>query len=264
MRVSLVGVGNVGYHLAQRFTEKGVLIHQIFGRNLQKINALANELGTTGTTDLATLSDKSTIYILAIKDDAIAEVAAQLAYLNHPSRIFAHTSGATSSKILAPYFQNYGIFYPLQTFSRAVPIDFDTLPICICANDPLAEQQLVALAKQICPNVYHLSDEQRQGLHVGAVMVNNFTNHLFAIAADICQQQQLPFELLKPLIRETVNKLAYLNPKVAQTGPALRGDQGTVNTHLNYLNNFPVYSALYKNLSDSIQTMYGISPENKI
>ena len=198
------------------------------------------------------------MYILAVKDDAIVKVAGQLGYLNKGKRIFAHTSGATSSTVLAPYFHNYGIFYPLQTFSRTIPIDFDQLPLCIYGNDVVSNQQLTQLAKTICPNVYHLDDKQRRVLHVGAVMVNNFTNHLFAVTSEICKKEKLPFELLKPLIQETVNKLAYLDPKAAQTGPAARGDQGTINTHLNYLDSFPAYQELYRLLSASISQMKDI------
>lgn len=255
MRVSLIGAGNVGYHLAQRFTEKGVNLCQIFSRDSNKVNLLAAELGTEGINDLRALSDEADLYILAVKDDAIAKVAAQLDYLNKGNRIFAHTSGATSSAVLAPYFNNYGIFYPLQTFSRTIPIDFDQLPLCIYGSDVNANQQLTQLAKIICPNVYHLDDQQRRVLHVGAVMVNNFTNHLFAVTSEICKKEKLPFELLKPLIRETVNKLTYLDPKSAQTGPAARGDQGTIDTHLKYLDNFPAYQELYRLLSTSISQM---------
>lgn len=250
MNISIIGIGNVGTALARRLHQKGHQIIQLFSRHYEKAAALAQELNAEPCTELPKIRLGADIYLLAVHDDAIAEVAN---ILSVAEAIVAHTSGATPMDVFEGKTNNYGVFYPLQTFSSAHPPDFEELPICIAANSEQTMEILTQLAESICPNVYKITEQQRQSLHVAAVFVNNFTNHLFAVANEICDKQGVDFDILKPLIRQTVRKIEKAAPKAVQTGPAARGDQGTIQRHIQWLQtNEPNYEYLYKALTESV------------
>ena len=251
-RIVLIGAGNVGYHLGQRMRECGLSIVQVFSRSRKKAGKLARTIGVPYTTQLQRINPDADLYILAVHDDAIATVASSLAKILPPDKLLAHTSGATPLSALGQYFQTTGIFYPLQSFSVDRPADFSQLPICVFSNQQASLQLLQEVAEKICPNVYVVNDEQRAALHVAAVFVNNFANHLFHIGEQISQQHQVPFDLLKPLIRETVNKIQQHAPQQMQTGPAIRGDQQTIKRHLQTLKDFPEYQEIYRLMTESI------------
>jgi predicted short-subunit dehydrogenase-like oxidoreductase (DUF2520 family) len=252
LKITIIGAGRVGSALAKRLYKRGHHIQQIFSRQLEKAKALATEVEAHGIDQFAALKAGAEVYILAVHDDGIAAVAEQLSELSEGGAIVAHTSGATPMAALESC-ENHGVFYPLQTFSAEIPPDFEELPFCIAANNSRNEQILFELAESICPNVYCINEEQRQSLHVTAVMVNNFSNHLFALADQICQAQGVDFEILKPLIRQTVRKLEQAAPAEVQTGPAARGDLGTIDRHLAWLREkAPEVVELYELLTKSI------------
>ena len=257
MRITLIGAGNVGYHLGKRLYKKDFCIHQVYSRNVENARKLAQKIRAKPTNDLATINSESAIYIIAVKDDAIGLVAAQLAKNDGlTDKLIVHTSGAVPSAILAPYFKNYGVFYPLQTFSKSRKIRFSNIPICIDATREDALETLQELGKKISKKVCCINDEERAILHVAAVFVNNFTNHLFHIGQDIVEKEGIAFDLLKPLIWETLSKIESGTPKTMQTGPARRGDIKTQEKHLKYLKRFPEYAQLYDLLTKSIQNAY--------
>jgi len=253
IKVTIIGAGNVGTHLAKRFFEKKIEIIQIFSRELQKAEILAKEVEAKATNDLTKINDLADVYIVAVKDDAIEMVARQLPF---KSKLVVHTSGAKSSKVFESHIKNYGVFYPLQTFSISKEANFEALPICIFAE--LASSQLILnqLAKRICPNVYVIDDEQRATLHVCAVMVNNFTNFMYVMAEDILNKEQLKLDILRPLIQETVNKIQKYPAQLMQTGPARREDKQTISQHLQFLEKYPDYHKVYELLSESIIQKY--------
>lgn len=248
--IILIGAGNVGHHLGKRLYEKGLHIKQVFSRTKEKAQALAAEIQAEALTNLSKIDPNADLYILAIHDDAIPEVASQLS-LNQ--KLIVHTSGSTPSTVLQPYAQRFGIFYPLQTFSISKEVDFEQIPICIHANNKEDIIFLENLAKKISPKVYRINDEQRAILHVAAVFVNNFTNHLFQIGYNILEKENLSFDLLRPLILETAEKIQEHPPAEMQTGPAIRGDEATIQRHLLYLEKFPEYQSLYELLTKSIK-----------
>ncbi len=248
--IILIGAGNVGYHLGKRLYEKGLHMDQVFSRTVEKANILAKIVGAQAITDLADVHSDADLYILAVHDSAIADVAAKLPA---KGKLVVHTSGATPSSVLAPHFERFGIFYPLQTFSVSRMVDFEQIPICVYACQESDLQLLENLAKQISPKVYRIDDAQRATLHVAAVFVNNFTNHLFQVGYDILEKENLPFDLLRPLIRETAEKVQEHLPARMQTGPAIRGDESTIRRHLAYLEKYPEYRSLYELLTGSIQ-----------
>jgi len=248
----MIGAGNVATHMAQLFYAQQVPILQVYSRKKKNATALAKTIKSSATHQLAEIYTRADIYIIAVPDSAIEKVASELAYLNDKSRLFVHTSGATPSTVLKPYFKNYGVFYPLQTFSKERKIDYSNIPICIDAKYKKDSTLLKYLASVLSQNVYEISDKERAILHVAAVFVNNFVNHLYQIGNEITQKENLSFEILKPLIQETMLKIQDHNPADMQTGPAIRGDQNTIKKHLDYLEKHPEFAEIYKLISKSI------------
>jgi predicted short-subunit dehydrogenase-like oxidoreductase (DUF2520 family) len=243
MKIILIGGGKLGQQLYGACTAAaGIELVQWVVRSAERGKtpegiSLVNEVNLLHHADL---------YLLAVSDQAIPKVAAAL-----PEKAFvAHTAGGVALEVLN---QNHaGVFYPLQTFSEGRNIDFSKLPIgleCKEVNDlPLLEKLVQALGA----HAFHMNSKQREQLHLAAVLVNNFTNHLYAEAAALCIQNDLPFELLKPLIQETIDKLENLSPKDAQTGPAVRHDQKTIEKHLTLIQEHSLQE-IYKVVTSAIQ-----------
>jgi predicted short-subunit dehydrogenase-like oxidoreductase (DUF2520 family) len=267
MKITLIGTGNVAYHLGLRFREQDIILNQFIGKNADKTRAFSMIFQTDATTDFSKIKTDSDIYIIAVNDSAIETVAQKLSQVLD-NQLVTHTSGSVPSTVLAPFFKNYGSLYPLQTFSVSSPVDFERVPIFINASSnavSLPPQYFLDFLEQIAltlsPIVHFLPDEKRIALHVAAVFVNNFTNHLFQIGKDITDKNNLPFDVLKPLIEQTVLKIQNQEPKAVQTGPAKRGDHNTMEKHLDFLKDYPPqYLGLYKLFSESIRTIQQLKP----
>ncbi len=257
MKITIIGAGNVGYHLSQRLKEVGHTISQIFSRQTNKAVRIARILEASPIDNISSLTPDANLYIIAVKDDAIGLVAEKMRKRLPGNTWVVHTSGSTPSTVLAPHFNNYGIFYPLQTFSINRLADFLNIPILIDSNKELMKNRLHQLAETVSPKVYSINDAQRAVLHVTAVMVNNFTNHLYSMAEDILRQEELPMETLIPLIQETSKKVSLFPAKEMQTGPAVRGDVDTINRHLEYLEKFEDYKKVYEVMTASLKEMHG-------
>ena len=252
MKITIVGTGNVAFHIGKRLHERGVEINQIIGRNMPKTAWLADILKTKATTFEGLVDTESDIFIIAVSDDAIAEVANNLSKSIN-NQLVVHTSGSIPSTVLQPFFRHFGVLYPLQTFSMGSHPDFKEIPVFINMTPQYQADFLRQLAEKISPRVYNLSDNDRMTLHVAAVFVNNFVNHLFKIGSEIVAKQNLPFDVLLPLIEETVHKIRKNPPANMQTGPAKRGDDLTIEKHLSFLEKqTPQYDLLYTLLSISI------------
>lgn len=249
IKVVIIGAGNVATHLYQSFNQlKQIDVVQVFNRNSNHLDFLDDP--SKKASNIADIK-KADLYLIAIKDEAVEDLASKLP---ENKGLVAHTSGSQPMSILSS-FENYGVFYPLQTFSKNKSVDFSEIPLCLEANSSENLDFLKRLAKMLSKKVYEVDSEQRKALHVSAVFVNNFSNHLFALAADYCKENDLPFEILKPLIKETVDKLETLDPYSAQTGPALRNDQKTISAHLSVLNEDQ--KNIYTILTESIQKLHG-------
>ena len=224
--VVIIGQGNVAFHLNKVFLKaKNVDVTQINSRKLENI-------------------PQADVTIIAVSDDAIAEVSSKI-----NNSFVVHTSGSVALNSLENSSRK-GVFYPLQSFSKDKKVSFKKVPFCLEAETKEDFKLLEKLAKSIGKKIYHINSEQRKRLHVSAVFVNNFTNHLYKIADDICEEHQVPFEILQPLIQETAKKIKHLSPKDAQTGPAKRNDQETIKNHLELLNKNQqeIYSLLTKSI----------------
>ncbi|QBN18001.1 Rossmann-like and DUF2520 domain-containing protein [Flavobacterium nackdongense] len=246
IKIVLIGSGNVAHHLIAAFAKsKKASIIQVFARQKETITApFDSNKVTDNLADLA----RADVYIIAVSDDAIAKVSAQLPFEN---RLVVHTSGTVSLDALDPKNRK-GIFYPLQTFSKNKAVDFSQIPICIESEIQTDYEILEKLAKNVSDKVYKINSIQRKSLHISAVFVNNFVNHLYQKGQEICIENDLPFAILKPLILETANKVMSLSPEEAQTGPAKRNDNQTIQAHLAALTD-ENQKKIYTILTQSIQ-----------
>ena len=249
--VTLIGAGNVAQHLGLALRAAGVDISQVFSRNIQKSKALA-ELVSSEAIDEFEVLKPADLVVVAVSDRAIAEVSGLLSRFLPAGTLVVHTSGATPSAFLASHFERYGVFYPLQTFTIGRPVDFEKVPICLHSGTESDLVELESLAHRISRSVHRVDDEQRRWLHLTAVVVNNFPNHLFTLAHRVLSDQHLPFDLLKPLILETAKKVQDSPPAAMQTGPAHRGDRDTIEAHLHMLEEYPGLREVYEVISKSI------------
>jgi predicted short-subunit dehydrogenase-like oxidoreductase (DUF2520 family) len=246
IKVVLIGSGNVAHHLIEAFAKsKTVDVIQVFTRRKESVTPLfdSNKITTTYST-LA----QADLYIIAVSDDAIATVSSQLPFDN---RLVVHTSGTIAMDALDSKNRK-GVFYPLQTFSKNKTVDFSQIPICLESENETDFEVLKNAGDSISNTIFKINSEQRKSLHVSAVFVNNFVNHLYQIGNEICLENNVPFEILKPLILETANKVMSLSPAEAQTGPAKRNDKKTIEAHLGILSN-ENQATIYKILTQSIQ-----------
>jgi len=245
-KVVILGSGNVAQHLIEVMKNTSSIdLVQVFARNSNQLNHLLPSSKIVSDYQKITAAD---VYIISVTDNAIAEVSSQLPFKN---RLVVHTSGSSDLSVLDNKNRK-GVFYPLQTFTKGKKIDFSPIPICLEAENEQDYQLIKNLGNCISKKVFQINSEQRRSLHVAAVFVCNFVNHLYQIGYEICNSNQIPFEVLHPLIQETAQKVLELNPKEAQTGPALRNDTKTIEKHLDFLTN-KEYQTIYKLLTQSIQ-----------
>ncbi len=247
--IVILGAGNVAKHLVNAFAyAEGLQVVQVYNRSKRGLSAFKENPTTTDIDALA----EADLYILAVADDAI-EVLSESLPLS--GRLVVHTSGSVSIDHLSNKNRK-GIFYPLQTFSKDKEVSFEGIPICLEAEDSGDLELLENVAEAISKKVYHINSAQRKSLHLAAVFVNNFVNHLYQIGSEICEANEVPFEVLAPLIEETANKVKELPPKKAQTGPAKRQDITTIKKQLDSLAD-PIHKEIYELLTDSIISTYG-------
>ena len=245
LKVSIIGSGNVAYHLSKAFIASDKIeLAQVYTR--QKENVFEHVDAHSVIDDFAAMT-YADLYLIAVSDTAIEQVAAQLPFTD---RLVAHTSGAMGLDFISSG-NRAGVFYPLQTFSKHRNIDMRQVPICIESSDESDLKTLHIAAEAISDHVHKMDAVQRRALHVAAVFASNFTNHMYTIASEICAENNISFDILQPLISETSSKVVSMTPQKAQTGPAMRNDQVTVEGHLEFLNN-PDRKNIYSMLSKSI------------
>lgn len=246
--ISIIGSGNVAQHLISAFKKAdGIELVQVLARREDSLSHLLDSNKIISNYDKL---QKTDVIIIAVSDNAIAEVSGQIPFEN---QLVVHTSGSVSIDALSDN-NHKGVFYPLQTFSKSKEVNFKVVPICIEAENANDYKTLETIAESISEVIYNVNSEQRKALHVAAVFVSNFVNHLYQIGSEICTENHLSFDILKPLIQETANKIRTLSPKEAQTGPAQRKDTQTINSHLSFLtdeNQKEIYKLLTKSIIDN-------------
>ncbi|MEE1899532.1 DUF2520 domain-containing protein [Flavobacterium rakeshii] len=248
LKVVVIGSGNVAQHLISVFKDsEAVQLVQVYARNPENLYHIIDKEKTTASFEDIIDAD---IYIISVTDDAIAQVSSSLPFNN---RLVVHTSGSVSLEQLNSKNRR-GVFYPLQTFSKNKAVNFKTVPLCLESEFEKDYSILEQLANSISQSVYNISSEQRKALHVAAVFVSNFVNHMYIQGKSICDEHNIPFDILKPLILETADKVQQMDPTVAQTGPAVRNDKQTIDKHINFINN-DTQKEIYKLITQSIQNV---------
>jgi predicted short-subunit dehydrogenase-like oxidoreductase (DUF2520 family) len=249
MIISIIGSGNTATVLGEVLRKNGHIINEVAGRNKTAVQQLAEKLEANTCTDLIQLNKNSDMYVIAVRDDAVAEVSAQL---NQDEKIVAHTCGSVPIHVLAGASNNYGVFYPLQSLRKELGYS-PVIPFLIDGNNDFSRENILNLAASVSHQVIIANDETRLQYHLSAIIVSNFTNHLFALAKEYCDSNKADFKLLLPLIEEIVNRLEFYEPVSMQTGPAIRGDKKTIQKHLALLEDFPQLKKVYEMMSESIQ-----------
>ncbi len=252
MDVSFIGSGNLAWHLAPALDNVGYIVKEVYSPNPKHAGVLVGRLyqaHVKATLDFSTST--SDIFIIAASDDAIKDIVREI--ILPEDSIFVHTSGSQPLDLLGfAATPNTGVFYPLQTFSKAKKVDFKEIPVFIESERDEVCQVLIKMGKAISKKVKQISSEDRKALHVAAVFASNFSNHMLTIAKIIVDKHGIDFELLKPLIAETLNKSISIDPENAQTGPAKRGDMEILDRHLEFLKGDPTVAEIYKIISQHI------------
>ncbi len=252
MDVSFIGSGNLAWHLAPTLDNAGYTVKEVYSRNPKHSSALVGRLyqaDVKATLDFST--SPSDIFIIAVADDVIQDIVREI--ILPEDSILVHTSGSQPLGVLGyAATPNIGVVYPLQTFSKAKKIDFKDTPIFIESDSDEVTQVLIKMGKLISNKVKKITSHDRKALHVAAVFASNFSNHMLTIAKEVADKNGLDFELLKPLIAETLNKSLAIDPKNAQTGPAKRGDLEILDNHIEFLQGEPEIVEIYKIISQHI------------
>ncbi|GHV61542.1 hypothetical protein FACS1894195_2210 [Bacteroidia bacterium] len=249
-RIVIIGAGNVAYHLAPAILKAGFNLCQIYSRHIESAKDLGMKIGIAFTNKSDAVFPDADIYIFCISDDAILSVFKELRI--NKNALVIHTSGSMPMNIFEGLTKNYGVLYPLQTFSKKRALVFNEIPLCIEASNVTAKKELREIATKLSQYVEEVSSEKRKTLHIAAVFACNFVNHLYDIAFEILQKDSLDFSLLRPLISETANKVMTLLPADVQTGPAVRGDKSVLAKHKEFLKEDKKWNELYCLFSDDL------------
>ncbi len=251
MKIVLIGAGNLATHLGKALLAAGHDIMQVFSRTLESATMLAEQVGGAPVDDLTRITTQADVYIISIKDSALADVVPILCK-GRESKVFLHTAGSVDMNIFEGMAMHYGVLYPMQTFSKTRDIDFSIVPCFVESNDDLTFRTVNDLANSISTKVYLLSSDTRKYLHLAAVFACNFVNHCYAISANILAKHNVPFDIMLPLIDETAAKVHSMQPIDAQTGPAVRYDQNVIRKQSELLKDNPIFKQIYESMSFSI------------
>ena len=260
-RIAIIGAGNIATHLAIALHEAGYVISQIYSRTEVSARTLAERIGCPWTTRPENIDGDSELYIFAVSDAALEGLTEHTSA--NREALWVHTAGSMPMSVFEGKCRRYGVLYPLQTFSKNRPVNFSEIPVFIEADTPDDTARLRNVAESISRKILEASSEQRKQLHLAAVFACNFVNHLYAVADGLLAEQGLPFDALRPLIRETAAKIETLSPIDAQTGPAVRYDENVMQKHIALLRD-PETQKIYRLLSDDIHHFAGKNKETKI
>ncbi len=248
MNIVFIGAGNLATGLSLEMQRVGMTISQVYSRTQASAEALARRLGCGWTTSVADILPDADLYIFSVKDTVLPELIRQIP---PNDGLWVHTAGSVPMDVFEGHVHRYGVFYPLQTFSKERRISLEGVPVFLELKDPEDEKMVKKVAKALTKEVHFLSSGKRKTLHLAAVFACNFTNHMYALAAKVVEEQEIPYDVLLPLIRETAAKLQDMSPAKAQTGPAVRYDKSIIDKHLAMLED-PAIRTIYLLLSQNI------------
>jgi predicted short-subunit dehydrogenase-like oxidoreductase (DUF2520 family) len=249
--VVIIGAGNLAWHLGHRLSETGFQIRQVYNRSRKPGEQLAGELHTTFTDQPDRIFKDAELYFISVSDDAIEHI---LNTVQFGSNLVIHTAGSVDISVFSDKTENFGVLYPLQTFTKEKSLDFSHVPVFIEANNKENLDRIRSVAGKLTDRVYALGSNERMYLHLAAVIASNFSNHMYAAAEKIMKKHHLNFNLLEPLLEETLHKAFQLSPEEAQTGPASRGNLQVIQKHMALLGDDPELKELYRVVSEGIMT----------
>ncbi|MDR0743024.1 MAG: DUF2520 domain-containing protein [Tannerella sp.] len=253
LKVIFIGAGNVAARMSLSMKDAGFSILQVFSRTEENARMLGKQLTCDFITETSQIRTDADIYIFSIKDDILPNIIAEIPVNNG---IWAHTAGSVPIDVFEGYAERYGVIYPLQTLSKNRYTDFRKIPLFVEGNAEASEKEIRIIAEKISENVYLMTSEKRRYLHLAAVFACNFSNHMYRIATQILEEQDIDRQVLQPLIDETANKLYTMSPDKAQTGPAIRYDRNIINRHLALLKD-PDIRNIYESISKNIHEKTG-------
>lgn len=248
MNIVFVGAGRLATNLAVALCLHSFRILQIYSRTMESAQLLADKVNAAATNDLSEISPNADLYIFSVKDSVLADL---LSNIPPNQGLWLHTAGSLPVNIFDKYNRRNGVIYPFQTFNKDRPVDFSKIPLFIEAN----REEDLSVLKDICckisNQVYNLSSEKRQYLHLTGVFACNFVNQMYAISENILKEEGIPFNAVLPLIDETASKVHQMSPQDAQTGPAVRYDTNVINKHLTLLKDERL-KKIYQSISEYI------------
>lgn len=256
MTYTIIGTGNMAWFLVRRLKAAGYICNGVYGRNEEKSRALAAFANSVFISDLQAVKGPSDCCIIAVTDRAIEGIARELFF---KSTVVIHTAGTVSIDLLSS--ENKGVLWPVYSILKNDLPKHTNIPIVYEANNDFSKKIVLKIAHTISDIVYEANEKQRQWLHLTAVFGNNFTNHLAAICEQLCKEQQLPFFLLLPILKQTFERMNDKNSLETQTGPAKRNDVSTISKHIQLLQSHPHLQQVYKALTASIKDMYNDAPK---
>lgn len=251
MRIVMIGAGNLATNFGKALQNAGHDIVQVYSHTWEHAQQLATLIGGAATDKLEAIVDNADAYVFSIKDSALGEVIPQVTK-GKADKLMIHTAGSMPMNLFEGMALHYGVFYPMQTFSKSREVDFKTIPCFIEGNDDFAKNTIRKLAESISDRVYELSSADRRYLHLAAVWACNFANHCYEVSADILQKHGIPFDVMLPLIDETAAKVHDLAPIDAQTGPAVRFDENVIRAQSALMRDNPILKDIYERMSISI------------
>jgi predicted short-subunit dehydrogenase-like oxidoreductase (DUF2520 family) len=247
--ITFIGSGNLATNLALAMHAKGFRIIQVYDRELKRARILAKRVSSKGISTLSGLSQKAELFIISVSDNSLKEVAAEVRV---GEKWVVHTSGSVAMNVLKNSSANYGVLYPLQTFTKEHPRDFAGVPVCVEANRSDNTDIIRKVALSLTKNVHVVNSEERQLYHLAAVLSGNFSNFMYVIAEELLKEHGLDFALIRPIIRQTAANAESGDLFRHQTGPAVREDAEIMNRHLGLLRDRPEYRKIYQLISESI------------
>lgn len=250
MDITLIGAGNLATSLAPALRDAGHVVRQVYSRTMTSAELLAKRVGAEATDDLNEVRPTADVYVFSVKDAVLEQLVAQVAP-RLAGKVLLHTAGSMPMDLFRPYAGHYGVFYPMQTFSKNRPVSFSSIPCFIEANDEQTLATALSLAHSVSKTVCQLSSADRKYLHLSAVFACNFVNHCYAMADQLLSKHGIPFDVLLPLIDETARKVHSLSPHDAQTGPAVRYDRNVLSAQENLLDDERM-KAIYRLMSEDI------------
>ena len=254
MKVTLIGAGNLATQLGKSLKKAGVIISQVYSRTEDSARTLGELLEAEWLTDIKALRDEADIYIFSVKDSVLCELISEVCK-SRGDKLFLHTAGSMPMSCFEGKALRYGVFYPMQTFSKTKDVDFERVPVFIEGNSIETEDVIRSLANKLTQRVIRLSSADRKYLHLAAVWACNFTNYCYTVSSDILGEHGIPFDVMLPLINETTEKIQKISPKEAQTGPAVREDRNVMSKQLELMNGKEDLQELYKMLSKGINPL---------